>query len=552
MGVLHMVTRKFPALALLLVLALGGCATSSNKTASREENRVLLIVLDGLRPDYVTPERMPNLHALGERGVVAENHHAVFPTVTRVNATTFATGVYPDKHGVVDNAMYLPDIEPKGALSTGDYKNLHRIEAATGGNLVQVPSIGEILRANGKKMLVVSSGSTGSCFLLNHKVDKEGTFESAQGGIIHHGYTYPAGESERVLKALGEPAPDGAPNTGRNRRAVDAYIRFGLDEIQPDVTYMWLSDPDHTAHEYGIGAPETWESIRQVDAEIGRILQAHEERGLTDKVNIFVSSDHGFTTHAGDKGWKVRDALIDRGMNRGTKFGRNPTAVHVQGGMIFLEDPSQTNLARTAIALQRHADVFTFLTRTSAEDSNASVLQGTLPLSVLNYEHPRSPDVVALPDWDDRENEHGFSGYTSQGGTAGHGSLSKFDVHNTLIATGPHIKDALRSAVPTGNMDFAPTILGLLRIESPEHMDGRVLEELLIGGPNPEAMIVTRDTVTANFDHATVEGQHWRAESMIYRSTVRGHTYIDYLLGGLFVPYRFGYDARPILFVPGR
>jgi predicted AlkP superfamily pyrophosphatase or phosphodiesterase len=48
----------------------------------------LLIVLDGLRPDYVTPSVMPNLHALGQRGVVFANHHSVFPTVTRVNASS--------------------------------------------------------------------------------------------------------------------------------------------------------------------------------------------------------------------------------------------------------------------------------------------------------------------------------------------------------------------------------------------------------------------------------------------------------------------------------
>ena len=34
-------------------------------SASLQSDRHLLVVLDGLRPDYVTPEVMPNLHALG-------------------------------------------------------------------------------------------------------------------------------------------------------------------------------------------------------------------------------------------------------------------------------------------------------------------------------------------------------------------------------------------------------------------------------------------------------------------------------------------------------
>ena len=65
--------------------------------------RVLLIVLDGLRPDYVKPDLMPNLYALGERGVVCTDHHSTFPTVTRVNASSIVTGAYPQRHGILAN-----------------------------------------------------------------------------------------------------------------------------------------------------------------------------------------------------------------------------------------------------------------------------------------------------------------------------------------------------------------------------------------------------------------------------------------------------------------
>ena len=55
----------------------------------------LVIVVDGLRPDYVTPDVMPRLVRLGQRGIVFTAHHSVFPTVTRVNASTFVTGTFP-------------------------------------------------------------------------------------------------------------------------------------------------------------------------------------------------------------------------------------------------------------------------------------------------------------------------------------------------------------------------------------------------------------------------------------------------------------------------
>ena len=66
----------------------------------------LLLIIDGLRPDYVTAQVMPRLHALGQRGVFFEAHHSVFPTVTRVNASSISTGAYPETHGLMGNTVY--------------------------------------------------------------------------------------------------------------------------------------------------------------------------------------------------------------------------------------------------------------------------------------------------------------------------------------------------------------------------------------------------------------------------------------------------------------
>ena len=51
---------------------------------------------------------MPNLTALGKRGVVFNRHHSVYPTVTRVNASSMSTGAYPDKHGLLGNTVFFP------------------------------------------------------------------------------------------------------------------------------------------------------------------------------------------------------------------------------------------------------------------------------------------------------------------------------------------------------------------------------------------------------------------------------------------------------------
>src|ERR1700674_2818291 len=82
--------------------------------------RQLLLVLDGLRPDYVTPEVMPNLWALAGRGVVFTDHHSIFPTVTRVHASSIVTGTYPERHGLLGNAVFFPLVDPSRFLDTGE------------------------------------------------------------------------------------------------------------------------------------------------------------------------------------------------------------------------------------------------------------------------------------------------------------------------------------------------------------------------------------------------------------------------------------------------
>ena len=179
--------------------------------------RQLLIVVDGLRPDYVTPEVMPHLSALGRRGVVFARHHSVYPTVTRVNASSISTGAYPEGHGLLGNSVFFPRVEPARFLDTSDRSALTKIVAAEG-RLLTAPTLGELLQASGRKMLVVSSGSVGSALLSNHTV--------AGGAIIHPQFTLPESLAAE-LKAIG-PVPAGdAPPGALDRYAVDAFLTVG-------------------------------------------------------------------------------------------------------------------------------------------------------------------------------------------------------------------------------------------------------------------------------------------------------------------------------------
>ena len=302
---------RFTLLAAALLLAL--TAPLAQAPASHTH---LVIVVDGLRPDNVTPEVMPRLYRLGRRGIVFGAHHSVFPTVTRVNASSFVTGTYPETHGLLGNTIFIPSVDATRGLDTGERKNLERVARAEG-RLLTAPTLGELLQRSGMKLLGVSSGSTGSAFLLNHTV--------SGGAIIHTDYTLPPSLGAEVEAALGPAPPHATPNDAQNQRAIDAYLKVGLDTIHPDVTLMWLNDPDGSAHEYGIGAPITRTSLSLVDGGIGRIEDTLRAKGLVDRTNIIVTSDHGFSTHTGEFNAGITRRAVcqdDGGWNEGYRGRR--------------------------------------------------------------------------------------------------------------------------------------------------------------------------------------------------------------------------------------
>lgn len=67
--------------------------------------KVGLVILDGLRPDAVTPEVMPVLSRLLENGWRAPSATTVRPSITVAALTSLATGVAPEKHQIVDSGV---------------------------------------------------------------------------------------------------------------------------------------------------------------------------------------------------------------------------------------------------------------------------------------------------------------------------------------------------------------------------------------------------------------------------------------------------------------
>jgi arylsulfatase A-like enzyme len=77
------------------------------------------------------------------------------------------------------------------------------------------------------------------------------------------------------------------------------------------------------------------------------------------------------------------------------------------------------------------------------------------------------------------------------------------------------------SAVPTSNVDLAPTLLTWLGVPVPPSMSGRVATELFGSGPRPTSLTVTRRVITTR----SADGGY---QLDAHISTVAGHDYLDY------------------------
>src|SRR5207244_4876332 len=96
-----------------------------------------------------------------------------------------------------------------------------------------------------------------------------------------------------------------------------------------------------------------------------------------------------------------------------------------------------------------------------------------------------APDVMMAFRWNDKKNQFGVPGlvnadWNRKPGEGTHATLSRFDMHNTLIAAGPDFRRGQTDDLPSGNMDVAPTILRILGIAPPPQQAGRILSEAMI------------------------------------------------------------------------
>lgn len=430
---------------------------------------VLLMVWDGLRPDLVSPQHTPNLFSLAERGVRFTNSHAVYPTVTRVNAASIATGALPARHGIPSNLFRVPGAPMDAAINTGLATDLERLRRHSGGRILRERTLGERLAAVGHTTTIVSTGSPGSTMLQHPEA-------AACGDRLIHPDLFVGVDRTEIEARLGPMPTKTLPNTAQNAYVTRIITDVLLPQSPPHYLAFWHCDPDHTQHARGIGHPQTLRSLADADTNLGALLAALDRLGLAGETAVLITSDHGFSTISD------RIALARWVAGAGLEHSPESADVAVLSDMVYLAEPDDRHTAAIVAALARQPAVGPIFTGARG----AAVVPGTTALAAIGADGPHAPDILFSPAWSDAPNEHGYPGGTwsmsaTGANVAGHGSISPWDIRNTLIAAGAGVRRGVVSAVPVGNLDLAPTILRLLGVSGSGGFDGRVIEEALAG-----------------------------------------------------------------------
>ena len=249
---------------------------------------VVVFVIDGLQPAQVNSRLMPNLSGWAADGVTFANHHSVFPTVTRVNASSMVTGLNPGGHGLAGNRLLIRDFDPENAMGALE-PELTQV-AAAGVPVLLAPTLAQILSQHGKEYVAIGVGTSGNAFLHNP------TAEDSGGATIHPTFALPRDLHESLIDRFG-PWPDEAvPNTSRLAHAVRIMTEYVLPERMPAVALIWSSEPDEAQHAAGVGSNLSDTAIKEADGQFGDVLQWLREAGRLEETDIIVASDHGYST----------------------------------------------------------------------------------------------------------------------------------------------------------------------------------------------------------------------------------------------------------------
>ncbi|HLW35150.1 MAG TPA: alkaline phosphatase family protein, partial [Chthoniobacterales bacterium] len=412
----------------------------------------------------------------------------------------------------IANHDYLPGIDETKSIDVENVGTVQAGDRLSKGKYVETLTIAELLHQQGERTAVASAKTVGVLF-DRHNDSRFGEDIFAGGSLS------PDEVTNSILKVLG-PFPPAAQAAARDAWTTKTLTDLLWKDGIPKYSLLWLSEPDDTEHKTAPGAAPALAAIKSSDENLGRVLAALDKHNARSTTNIFVVSDHGFSTIAREI--ELPKILKAAGFDAVTEFASEPRPGQIMlvgngGTVLFYVIGHDKEVTRRLVEFLQQTDFAgVILTR--------EPMEGTFALEKAKVDSESAPDVEMAFRWNENKNQFGVPGmidadWQRAAGKGTHATLSRFDMHNTLIAAGPDFRTGLTSELPTGNVDLAPTILAILGINPPPKMDGRIISEAMRTGPAPKSGTRTVDA-TRKLPNGT-----WRQHLTI--SHVGDTTYLD-------------------------
>ncbi len=249
------------------------CLLSGSLAAQTHPAPIVLISIDGMKPEYVTEAdahhlQIPVLRSFLTKGAYATGVVGVVPTVTYPSHTTMVTGVWPAEHGVSNNTVFDP-LQQHPNTWYWDFAD------------IKVPTLYTVASAKGLK-----TANVGWPVTVGAPID----YNIAEGTQSEH-TDKPSGSPYHPTDILDEINIHPVKGTDQDvtKTAEAAAI---LRKFHPDLMLVHLTDMDHQEHEHSPFSPEANAALEVLDRQIGQIRDAALE--INPRTRIVIVSDHGF------------------------------------------------------------------------------------------------------------------------------------------------------------------------------------------------------------------------------------------------------------------
>jgi hypothetical protein len=405
--------------------------------------RAVLMVVDGLRADQLTPQFVPALAGLAAQSRHFTAHRSVFPSATRVNSASIATGCFPARHGLHGNAIALDEGEGLVAVSVGPPEFRERWRRATGRTLL-APTLSERLRAHGGAV-IHSNSSAGAA----HMQDPDG-----HGTLFHRNGSHRPG----FEPITGDDRPEVQYDASGDREITRRFVESFEHDAAVALNVLWICEPDHSQHALELGSPAHREVLEAADACVATVRDAVARvRARGEEVLFVTCSDHGHETVS--EVVPVTRLLIEAGLKDAPESHDVVLASSGMGALLYLSPQ----------ACARRDTIADWL----ASQSWCERVYAGPALAGIGLPVDGALQIAFSMAKQDTANRFGVPGagavaadsFTKSDalGHGQHGGLGHYETRPCLVVSGPGVRAGVCER-PTRAVDIAPTILDFLGV----------------------------------------------------------------------------------------